>query len=317
MPDSLSASARLLVALNRRFPRHQRPVYFETEAYGRWLATMGSELYKCFYSKHATFSGKRILDLGCGYGGKTRAYARYAPSFVCGLDLQEEVLGEAKRALAESSTPFGFARADAARLPFAEGSFDIVISDDGFDHFQDPAGVLREMLRVLKPGGVAFVTFVPYKWTDCSHLTEFLRVPWHHIVFSERVLLEAMLYLERQEGVENRSPARGVFNTFKTQLSRLTVSGFRRELTRLHGARLVALRAHSSAPLRTATYVPILREYATDTVMCAIERRETERIGHLDLAHHTWRNVLTDGQLLLERFRKIVMRRGRTEHPPR
>src|SRR6185369_2189730 len=73
---SPSIAARLLARLNRLFRKPARPQYFKVEAYQNWLARDGEELYEHFYSRHASFTGKCILDLACGYGGKAAVYGR-------------------------------------------------------------------------------------------------------------------------------------------------------------------------------------------------------------------------------------------------
>jgi len=99
----------------------------------------------------------RVLDLACGPGLVSEALGRGAREVVA-FDLTPEMLGEA-RARCEraglSNVLFRQGRAEA--LPFGEGEFDAAVTRLSLHHFPDPGPPLREMLRVLRPGGAAAV----------------------------------------------------------------------------------------------------------------------------------------------------------------
>jgi demethylmenaquinone methyltransferase/2-methoxy-6-polyprenyl-1,4-benzoquinol methylase len=92
----------------------------------------------------------RILDLACGSGDVTTMLQEALPrAQVVGLDFSRPLLTQAKgRGLAE------LAEADALKLPFADRSFDAVTIAFGLRNFSDRAGGLKEIARVLRPGGV-------------------------------------------------------------------------------------------------------------------------------------------------------------------
>lgn len=94
---------------------------------------------------------QRVLDVACGTGALTRALAEcVGPSGqVRGLDASPEMLAVAARKNLQVEWVLG--RAEA--LPFVDGSFDAVASQFGLMFFQEPAAALREMVRVLRPGG--------------------------------------------------------------------------------------------------------------------------------------------------------------------
>ena len=96
-------------------------------------------------------SGDRVLDVACGTGVLARdAAARVGPQGrVTGLDLNDGMLAVARRLRPELEWQQG----DAAKLPFADGAFDVVASQMAFMFFPDRVAALREMWRVLAPGG--------------------------------------------------------------------------------------------------------------------------------------------------------------------
>jgi SAM-dependent methyltransferase len=95
--------------------------------------------------------GQGVLDVACGTGVLAREAARRAgpEAAVVGLDVNEGMLDVAR----QTSPEIDWRAGQAESLPFADGSFDAVISQFGLMFFTDRAGALREMWRVLRPGG--------------------------------------------------------------------------------------------------------------------------------------------------------------------
>lgn len=96
-------------------------------------------------------SGQRVLDVACGTGALTVAVAdRVSPGgAVLGLDANPAMLAVARRKHADIEWHDGCAES----LPFADASFDAVVSQFGLMFFDDRVAALREMHRVLRPGG--------------------------------------------------------------------------------------------------------------------------------------------------------------------
>ncbi len=92
--------------------------------------------------------GEKVLDVACGTGVLTREAAARGAS-VTGLDVNEGMLAVASRAAPEIDWRQGIAE----ELPFDDGAFDAVVSQFGLMFFADRVAAIREMLRVLRPGG--------------------------------------------------------------------------------------------------------------------------------------------------------------------
>jgi ubiquinone/menaquinone biosynthesis C-methylase UbiE len=99
--------------------------------------------------------GRRILDVGCGLGDDAAAMARLvAPGgAVVGIDGSRSMI-DAARGRHGAVEGLSFEIADAAHLPFDDASFDACRIDRVLQHVADPTPVVREMARVLRPGGV-------------------------------------------------------------------------------------------------------------------------------------------------------------------
>jgi SAM-dependent methyltransferase len=93
--------------------------------------------------RFAPFEGQTILDVGCGLGTYVRAFRRFSHK-VHGVDLDAEKVVEAGRDLPH------MAQASAEELPFADGTFDLVLSHEVIEHVGDDRQAIAEAVRVLR-----------------------------------------------------------------------------------------------------------------------------------------------------------------------
>ena len=106
-------------------------------------------------------AGQNVLDVGCGTGVVAITAARKGAR-VHGADLTPELLERARENASIAQVKIDFREGDAEALSFDDGTFDIVLSQFGHMFAPRPDVTIREMLRVLKPGGtIAFATWPP------------------------------------------------------------------------------------------------------------------------------------------------------------
>jgi ubiquinone/menaquinone biosynthesis C-methylase UbiE len=98
-----------------------------------------------------------VLDVGCGAGGMLEPLSRYGE--VTGVDMQQELVDFCH----ERGFP-NVVRGHAYDLPAADGSIDLLTLFDTIEHVPDDARVLREVRRVLKPGGLVFISVPAYQF---------------------------------------------------------------------------------------------------------------------------------------------------------
>lgn len=126
------------------------PVFGSREKYVLHLIHMHA------YAAAARLSaGRTVLDLGCNIGEGSAILNRTAKKVV-GVDVSESMIAEARKQ--HASLPIDFALVDGTTLPFADHSFDLVVSFQVIEHIVDQDSYLGEIRRVLAPGGVALFT---------------------------------------------------------------------------------------------------------------------------------------------------------------
>ncbi|MFP8956418.1 class I SAM-dependent methyltransferase [Natrialbaceae archaeon A-CW3] len=111
--------------------------------------------------------GDRVLDVACGTGiVARRAAARVGTDgSVVGLDVNDGMLAVAAETAADTHPSIEWRRGDVANLPFADADFDVICCQQALQFFDDPAGALEAIHRVLRPGGrVALSVWRPLEY---------------------------------------------------------------------------------------------------------------------------------------------------------
>ena len=116
--------------------------------------------------------GDRVLDCGCGMGYLSMIMGELRSPVIIGVDCNADRLQWARR----EHVPAELAQVDIASLPFPDGCFDKVLLSEVLEHLTDDAAGLRELWRVLKPGGVVAVSVphanYPFLWDPINKTRE-------------------------------------------------------------------------------------------------------------------------------------------------
>ena len=163
--------------------RHEKYTHGHAPATLRQHAQRTADEAAAFLLPHLR-PGMRLLDVGCGPGSITRGLAeRLAPGQVVGIDLSRDALEGARReAAARGLTNLRFEDASVYEMPFADGSFDVVYAHQVLQHLRERPSAVREMLRVVRPGGLVAVRDVDWGtaayWPRDRWIDRFIEV--HH-----------------------------------------------------------------------------------------------------------------------------------------
>lgn len=158
MADSMASKVDLY---DNAYARAEHELYrvIRSETYGQdlgqtsWVTNEESERIPVLLN---LTSGSTVLDIGCGSGRYAIHVARRLSCRITGLDANPHAVAGAAHLAAVSGLEglVRFAEMDVSRgLDFADGSFDAAFANDALCHISGRAGLLRELFRVLRPGG--------------------------------------------------------------------------------------------------------------------------------------------------------------------
>jgi SAM-dependent methyltransferase len=202
-------------------------------------------------------AGKVVVDFGCGEGSDALELAEKGAKRVIGIDSREDVLQTARQKALSAGV-----QGTCVFATSANELADLVVSMDAFEHFADPAEILRIMDALLKPSGEVLAAFGPTWYHPLGgHL--FSVFPWAHLMFSEKALIRWRSTF-KTDGATRFSEVAGGLN-------QMTVAKFK------------ALVADSPLKFASLELVPIkkvrpfhnrlTREFTTAIVRCRLVKR--------------------------------------------
>lgn len=252
--------------------------------YGQVPAAFFAETMSKFHKLRDRFEGHlpldpslRYLDMGCGTGGLTLAFARHGVRQITGVDFLPRNI-ETARALARqigAQRQVQFICRDLRTWCPAE-KYDVLLSFDALEHVADPEALLRKMKDFMAPGGIAILAFGPLFHSPFGdHMWDFFRlqIPWRGILFSEQAVLRV-----RRECFRSTDPAQeyrdiaGGLNLMRYSqfLNSVRDTGWEFDYLAVNTflKRLPPLRFVSDILLR----LPLLRDYFVHSVYAVLRR---------------------------------------------
>ena len=174
----------LLEALNEEY--RSKPLVAEPPKYDQ--ATREDRARRRLLDVHNSvdLAGKRVLELGCGGGFEVWYLSHHFGADAWGVDVSER---GAWATLADERTHYVCADI-AVASPFEADFFDRVMSFSVLEHVVHPYTVLAEIYRILKPGGLAWISANLHRGPRASHLYRELFLPYPHLLFSDDVIRE-------------------------------------------------------------------------------------------------------------------------------
>ncbi len=177
---------------------------------------------------------------------------------------------------------------------------DCAVCLDVWEHVAQPEPVMRELLRVVRPGGRAFIEFYPWYSYCSSHLDGWIPVPWAHVLFSERALVrvaerihdadffQPAWWLKDEQGAKVPFPLAGKSPFNENWLNRLSERAYRHLLKKLSRERLLSVERYDLIGFSGTTYrfsillrpfrkLPVLREFIGPPVFSVIISKPSAR----------------------------------------
>jgi SAM-dependent methyltransferase len=234
-----------------------------------------------FFNGRLKLEGRDVLDLGCGYGGRTVRYREAGATRVVGMEVGVRMVQEARQFAAQRGVAAEFVLGCGECLPFADASFDAICSYDVFEHVENLEACLRECMRVLRPRGILYAVFPPFYYPfGGSHLhVHTSKSPAPNLLFSGAVLKQAV------EQIQAERPYRIPLDPWRPSdklwtLNGTTIHSFESVMRKLPHAwaqieylPLLSKRHTMLYPLvRLGTQLPLLREVCSDRIVAEIAR---------------------------------------------
>lgn len=221
-------------------------------------------LTKEFGDLKTRLKNKKIVDFGCGEGRQAMALARTVNALVVGIDSNQRTLMHAKqRARAEglSDDRIGFHPGITEDM---RSAFDVVISQNAMEHFEDPRAVLESMKNLIHEKGEIWITFGPPWFAPFgSHMYFFCRAPWLNILFSEKTVLKVRSRY-RQDGAMR-------YEEVESGLNKMTARKFERIVSE-SDLRIVFKKYNCVKGLDWLGKIPLLRELFINHITCILQR---------------------------------------------
>jgi SAM-dependent methyltransferase len=204
-------------------------------------------------------SGRAVIDFGCGEGDTSIEMAQRGAALVIGVDIRQSALAAARVRAACAGVQGQCVFSD---VPHQQA--DIIISVDGFEHFDDPSEVLAIMRHSLRPGGRVLAAFGPTWFHPLGgHL--FSIFPWAHLIFTEAALLRWR--------ADFKSDGATRFGEVEGGLNQMTI----RRFVKLVKNSAFQFESFETVPIRRLRpFTSVLpREMSTAIVRCALVARAT------------------------------------------
>jgi SAM-dependent methyltransferase len=202
-------------------------------------------------ARYTELPGRTVIDIGGGAGDFTSAFrARGAHCYLFEPDTTE--------LLGRGPAPSGAVLADGYWLPVADASADVCFSSNVLEHVSDPAGLIEEMIRVTKPGGLIYLSFTNWYSPWGGHEMS----PWH--------LLGAGYAARRYARRHARPPK----HTVGQNLFRVHVGQTLRLLRARDDIELIeAGPRYYPRWCKVVVWIPVLREIATWNLLLIARRK--------------------------------------------
>jgi len=251
----MKVTEKFLLSLSREYVQPSSAIEeFKPEVSLRLLL----RVYPDFISMIAQ---KTVLDFGCGTGRQSVACRMNGARYVVGLDTNERHLHKARELAKRYCPDNGVEFVNSIEDRFLR-KFDIVISQNSMEHFDDPTARVKDMKSLLNKDGVILITFAdPWFSPYGSHMQFFTKIPWVNILFAEKTVMNVRAHF-RSDGAKR-------YEEVESGLNRMSVAKFERIIADC-GMRIRFKRYECVKGINSLATIPVVREFFINRISCIL-----------------------------------------------
>jgi len=186
------------------------------------------EFFEFRFDGSVNFKEKTVVDLGCGYGCSCIYMAIHGARKVVGIDIDKRRLSFMNQKLASEFADLIDVVEFRNASEKVDSKFDLVLSQDAFEHYEEPEEYIKHMKSLLKEDGFIVIGFGPlWKSPYGGHINFMTKVPWAHLIFPESVIMAERKRFRPEENAKWFEQIRGGLNkmTFRRYLKIIKGSG--------------------------------------------------------------------------------------------
>jgi SAM-dependent methyltransferase len=254
--------------------RDAQPPTYSTEQYEEGFAH-GVQSTGRFFARFdgaLDVRGKSVLDIGCGAGDLCIEAVQRGARRAVGVDMQalDWPRENLRTRFPELTDRVELVSTDGSLRELGDERFDVLVSKDSFEHYEDPEAFVEVMESFVAPGGVLAIGFGPlWKGPTGGHIDFMTKLPWAHLLFPEPVIMAERRRFRPVEDATRFSEVLGGLN--KMTLERFEAIMRGRGLTLRYFATNMSENPVVRA-MNTVSRVPGLREYFTANVYSIWEK---------------------------------------------
>lgn len=183
----LFGMAKLMSSQTVAHSDEQKAALETEDAYNEYRLTLKGIVTEAAERYNVEIKDKIVLDLGCADGSISIGYLDYGAKHIIGVDIDPVAIAKAQEKYTTDKSEFHLSSVES--IPLEDNSVDTILCYDVFEHVEKPETILKEVRRVLKPGGQMLVATWGWKHPFAPHLWSTMPVPWAHVFVSEKTLL--------------------------------------------------------------------------------------------------------------------------------
>ena len=252
------------------------------ESYWDWQFESSKDYFIKFWDLLDRIPDSRVLDIGCGLGGRTCYLATKGVRSVVGIDINSEEIAKARELVGRLEDPGIRGKVSFVTVcenePLKMEPFDIVVMADSMEHVHDPVAMFDLAYSMTRQGGLCYFGTIGWYYYNAAHLMGILPVPFATVFFRDKTILDAVRGIvtmpEYQPSIWDSTPpivrwehVTDLCDRPGEHLNKITLSGLRRAMkdSRFGGGRLhVAGFSWSRYPwmkwLNVLAAIPVIRE---------------------------------------------------------